>query len=287
MAKILKLTDNVNKIQDATSLTGGLNLSKGFKTEVIAKDEFGKELFRKSNILVAGGQRFVLEKVFNIDPNLSSNRITLNKIYSHENTETPITDLMPRREKAVCLFGIGIGGSELTMGSAVAPHNRNFNLYNQIPFRVVPLANDLSSVVKSQYYFRRSLPNNRVGYYLKRFATTPKINMLVNGVNFVPNQSTDNTYVGTADQLIQNQAVEIYLEFNLFISELDIREYFTVNEGLQHARINEISLFTGYQEAGVDWREYKDVECFSKLTFDNEPFTNPSKTVEVIYRIYL
>jgi hypothetical protein len=111
--------------------------------------------------------------------------------------------------------------------------------------------------------------------------------MLVNGVPFVPNQGTDNTYTGTADQLIQNQAVEIFLEFTLFISELDIREYFITTEGLQHARINEIALFTGYQEPGNDWREYKDVECFSKLTFDNEPFTNPSKTVEIIYRIYL
>jgi hypothetical protein len=257
-----------------------------YETEVIFKNKLGEELFRKSNIILVGGRRFTLEKLFNITPS-QGRGITLNNLFHVNEAEPELTGVGPRREKVVCLFGAGRGGSNLTFGSVKNPNAREYNLYDMVPMRYVDANDDLVADERSKYYLRVE-QGDKVAYYLKKFEIEPRIVMKVGDQDFVPDLS-DNSPVDATGDIIERQDVDCYVELQLKISADDIREYYRSTEGLEQARINELSLYVGYQPdhaTGV-WVDYLAVEAFSKLTFNNEPLDDETKELNIIYRIYI
>lgn len=315
MMKEMFLQENA-KIQDSLA-TGEVKVTSRksvslFDTEVIFEDGLGNELFRKKNILVVSGRRFVLEKLFNVGPantnggtNLAyPKNSTLN--VKHKNTVPVSTtnddNFGPRKEKIICLFGIGIGGAHPNIyGEVSAPDSVESELYEPIPFRVVEgvgnSSQDQGIKDLNQYYMRAEKDGN-THYYLKRFEDNGVQMYLKRGEeDYVPNPGEDNRPNFPNDGVAARQlpdSAEVYVELKLRISPEDARDYFLLRDEARKARFNELALYFGYQETYIDpetgveqWRDYDEVECFSKLTFNNEPLDQLEKELLITYRIYI
>jgi hypothetical protein len=284
----LDLTDRLS-MKDISNLNSKGELSSGLVGEVTARvPETGEILFKKHNTILIGGKTFVLAKLFNLD--ISGVRdITFNEQMGHNVNEDSYDYIGPRREKAICLFGVGVGGSGLTLGSVYSPNPRENALYEQIPFRYVDSSNDLSDEEKMKYYFRiEEAEKEKIAYYLKRFDSDPTLVRRAGTVDYVPSV-TDNQRVDNTGIVINRTAVDTYVEMVMTIGASDIREYFTANNDLSNARVNEIGLYAAYQpdtSNPATWKDYRGATLFSKITFNNEPLSNYSKSIEITYRIY-
>ena len=253
--------------------------------EVFFKNELGEVLFRKKNIILVPGRRFVLEKIFNVGPE-TSNRITLNSLFHVNESEPPYPGgTGPRREKSICLFGVGRGGSDLTFGSVINPASREYNLYDMVPFRYVPTSSDLDDITKAKYALKVT-EGSYYAYYLKHFETDPVLYMKADGVDYVVSLD-DNTRIDEHGEYIDRPDVEVYVDLELKITTEDIREFFIATETIDNARINELALYYAYKEDLGVWSDYYAIECFSKITFNNISFVELNKQMDIVYRIYI
>jgi len=259
-------------------------------------DQFGNLLQKKSNIILLGGRRFILEKLFNIeiDP---SRKVTLNQLYNTNTTES--TDVVPGplKKKEVALWGVGNGGSGLTFGDVNVPAEKEFNLYNQIPMRYVSIDNDLPDDVKKNYYLRVLYDNNGqivqdeadaqyIAYYLKKFEADPELVIKVGENTYYPNINEDNLPTDWSE-LVERKDVEMYIQLKLKLSVNDVREFYIETESIDNARINELAVYFGYQPDSIGYSDYNGIEDFSKLTFNNEPLDDETKELNIIYRFYI
>lgn len=257
-----------------------------YHTDVECRNELGELLFKKSNVILMGGRRFTLEKLFNIRKN---GKLTLNELLGVNQAEDEVVGDGPRREQAICLFGVGNGGSGITFGSTIDPKAKETNLYGLVPMRYVDATNDLDGDTKNKYYMRKEMPNGKIAYYLKKFETDPVIYMRYGDVDYAPNPE-DNIPTTNSTNIITSDEVDTYVEISLKISAEDVREWFNESGELEVAYINELALYFGYQDSKPTeetWADYLGVEAFSKLTFNNEPLDDESKELNIIYRIYI
>lgn len=270
-SKTIELSDNMPDFKDMKS-------GSFFHTEVECINEFGEVLFKKSNIILTGGRRFTLEKLFNVT---NTARLTLNEILG-VNVTSPTDNNGPRQDKMVCLFGIGNGGSGQALGDVYAPKNNESNLYNLLPFRLVN--NELDTATRLKYYMRRE-QGGQIAYYLKRFENEPALRMRQGDVNFVPSNQY-NTPPTLSGNSLGHDSVDTYVEMELKIDVQDVVESLQTMDG-RSAYINELGLYLGVQTAtGTGWREYSEVECFSKLTFNPIFLDEFSTELTIYYRIY-
>jgi len=276
------LTDSYNIEDSAKVMKPGYYL----RGEVFFTNELGELLFKKDNLILIGGKKFLLEKLFNITPN-SNQQMTLNKLFDVNTNEPTLVGVGPRRESSVCLFGVGDGGSGMTFGDVYTPHGKEYNLYNMLPMRYVSKTSDLDSVDKFKYYMKVT-NDTHYAYYLKRFETDPKLVLKVGQMDYVPSIN-DNNPISTVNEVLEREDVESYVELRLKISASDIREFFIENDNLDRARFNELALYTGYQPEHNSniWTDYLNVQCFSKLTFNNDPLDSVEKEVNILYRIHI
>lgn len=258
---------------------------KGFRTEIIATDEFGNELFRTENQTVLAGGMFVLEKLFNIRATLDVD--TINNIMGI-NSEDSNKPGVYTFDDIVCLWGIGCGGSGEAFGSVreVKYYEREIGQNGQsetqmIPFRLVKLP--LEGVDADKYYMRKQI-GEYYAYYAKGFEIDPFIKVLwkdgaegVDGSEVPPDvYNTDRT-----------DEIETFVELHLKITKYDVKEWFEYNGEVEKARINTIGLFLGRKyEVEPGRYDYTNVKLFSKLNFDNEPLVN-NKEINFTYRIFI
>lgn len=243
-----------------------------FRGVVEMTNELGEVLFKKSNLIVVPGRRFVLEKLFNIKSDVLFDNLREQMGIPSPVTENPELEKdMPLREKSVCLFGVGIGGAGLTFGQVYPPKFAQLKLNQPIPFRYVNTATDLTEAERKKYFLRHE-ENGNAAYYLKRFETKPELK--------IKRMETDLT----PDEVGGNEDYDIYVELKLKVSAEDVREYFDSKGDLGLSRINELCLVFGYQpnEDG----DYHGLETFSILSFNNEALDSTTKELNITYRIY-
>lgn len=266
--------------------TGIKKQNKTFRTSIDAVDQFGNVIFSKrQNNVVLNGSIYVLEKLLNVRSSLQV--ATLNDIMAINNTTTAFadTDKVPA-DHHVCLWGVGIGGAGDTIGSTktVNFYEREIgskgNSTEMVPFRVVDAA--LTGTDATTYFFKKSLTNNKLGYYLKTFSSDPSIKVLWNdGTN-----GADGTEV-TADvyNTDRTDTIEVFAEIILQLTKTDVREYFNTLGQIEKCRVNTIALCTGIKtEVSTGVYDYSNVKMFSKLNFNNEMLEN--KEITFRYRIY-
>ena len=205
----------------------------------------------------------LLNKPFTILPNS-----TLNQKYSLYQDEVPNSNEYPK----LGYIGIGNKGSsyEVTSTGYVLttpiPHSpRHASLYNQIPFLIRPIDDDISSTERAKYRLRVpiSLNNNTyIAYYLRTLdltSVTPvvQIRNVNNGVSttntftpttgdlapVAPNLNNINLNDPSGDYLVSTALVN----FTLSATDItNIREACQLLYGDQrYAVINEIALVTG------------------------------------------
>lgn len=280
--RFIDLNDNIGPKKDELKQ----QQNKTFRTSIDAIDQFGNVLFtRKQNNVVLGGSIYVLEKLLNVRSSLQA--ATLNDIMTINNTNPAFTatDTIPQNHY-MCLWGAGIGGSGDSIGSVKTVNfyereiGSNGNNAEMVPFRVVDSI--LTGTDATQYFFRKQMANNQYGYYLKAFQSTPTIKILWNdGVD-----GEDGTEV-TADVYNTNRtdAIEVFAEILLQLTQKDIREYFTMLGTIEKARVNTIALCCGIkQEISSGVYDYANVVMDTKLNFGNEMLEN--KDITFRYRIF-
>ena len=169
--KKLSFNDNMSKVVDEVEGVGGFK----FRGAVECRNELGEMLFEKDNLIVVPGRRFVLEKLFNIKSTLLFNSLRQLMNVAPQIDEDPTLEANgPLKAKAVCLFGVGIGGSGMTFGDVIDPKYTDLNLNQIIPLRLVDITNDLSATEKAHYYLR-VVQGDKVAYYLKKFEAPAEI----------------------------------------------------------------------------------------------------------------
>lgn len=247
------------------------------KTRVICKDEFGRVIFEEENQVVLGGSLFTVEKVWGLNSPLTIE--TLNNIMSIATSGPLVTS---NKDTFVCLFGVGTGGAGDTIKSVKDVKYYEREVFDMVPLRIPQ--DPLSSDDQKKYFFRRQLENSRTAHYLKKFETTPTINVLwKDGPEGEDGTMVEEGVHGTS----RTENIETFVEMHLKISKNDVKEYFEMNGNIDETRINSIGLFTGViSDIGEGKTDYKQVKLFSKLNIPNEALTL-RKDMDIYYRVYV
>ena len=104
---------------------------KGILYEEVT-DDYGQTILQKvnSNTVVIGGAILALEHL--TGATTCWKPATLNSIY---NINTELSATVSDLDSRICLFGIGIGGSDLKFGDIVDPQTKQRDILEPIPFR--------------------------------------------------------------------------------------------------------------------------------------------------------
>lgn len=212
----------------------------------------------QKSVMTAAGAQNALELNLGMTPNYDT-ATTLNKLYNVFPTVTPTVHPVER------YFGIGISGDMPTgkdnLMDPVEVSSTNLNLYGQIPFRLVPVEQDLTEAERDPYRIRviRTIKGQQyVAYYLKKFV------LLDNQVKFTkydPATQSDQPYVldpsqlqpkppaSTTDGEVTNLTQEITVSVDATMTILGSEIYEVINilygGDPRYAFISEIGLYTG------------------------------------------
>lgn len=238
----------------------------------------GELTHKESNELVLPGAIFLAEKLTNSDAPINAK--TINTELGIQVNETNPGYTGKRREHCICLYGVGTGGSGTNFNTVLPVHYNERVINGFIPLRRVQTSSDLSHVEREKYFMRK-VDNGYYEYYLKKFEIEPSIKIEYDEPG---NPSVTSQF----DTQPSSKVINTYMQFNIKISKYDVREYFkTKGGGIHNARINTLGLFFGYPETSGGVTEYKGVQLFSKLNFNNEPLDNETKELNIIYKIYI
>ena len=267
--------------------------SCGTKTRVMIKDsKTGKVLFDGHNTTVLGGRLHLLEKSFGITPDITQH-LTLNTIMGIEHSETNRV-FQNKIDRDAIYFMAGKGASSVAVpGKIFSPKNYETKLYDAIPFRMVPVSNDLSASEQEQYRLRKIVSYGGVdyaAYYAKRF-DAGVINLEYNDASYTPLES-DTVPVDENDSShrLAGGSVLAYIQFTLTITEEELKEYFRITNGsLSGAVMNEIGLVLGADLANSldnNRKELSNAELFAKIVSSNVAMDSDSVSRIVEYRVY-
>ena len=273
----------------------GLDFGSGLgtATRVIVKDENGKILFSGHNTTVLPGRIALLEEMFGIERN-AQQHLTLNTILGipHSETSTVLNDSTKKRQTLWFMAGNGAASKEV-QGKYYSPKNYETKLYDAIPFRMVPVSNDLSASEQEQYRLRKIVSYGGVdyaAYYAKRF-DAGVINLEYNDASYSPLES-DTVPVDENDSShrLAGGSVLAYIQFTLTITEEELKEYFRITNGsLSGAVMNEIGLVLGADLANSldnNRKELSNAELFAKIVSSNVAMDSDSVSRIVEYRVY-
>lgn len=261
-------------IEDGASINDGSKYgANARRTEIIFKDPVtGEEFLRVENKVVISGAQFTACKHFDLAPvvDLPSYNKSLGldqSVYG----QTPIN--VPK----ICLFGCGIDGCG-TENSQVYPvdYGGRIKPNSLIPFRYQLTNNDISSELRKSY-FGRKVANGRIAYYFKAFDSVPTLHM-----RYIDGTPIDSNLYDSTNP----KEKETYVEILLKITKQDFREYFTVTTGIESAKINNISLMSGWYKEADGFKWYQDIIPITQLNIPNEPLIDPTKGIDIIYHIY-
>lgn len=145
------------------------------------------------------GSKNALENNLGVTPKYDTST-TINSLYNVFPTLTPSTGRVTEQ-----YFGIGIGGDYSSgvdnLLNAQELSSTNMNLYKQIPFRAVPLENDLTGAEQAQYRIRsvQSINGQQFAlYYLKKIVLS---DAQVQFAKYDPNTGSDQPYTLDPSQL--------------------------------------------------------------------------------------
>ena len=264
----------------------------GSYTDVIIR-EGNRILSHTHNSTVLGGRLALLERSFGVVPDMT-NHLTLNSMMGieHSRTTDVLTNMLARK---TAYFMAGDGAASTAVpGKIYEPHNYETKLYHGIPFRLVPVANDLSAADQSQYRLRRVETHNGsdyYAYYAKRF--DPGVVFLeYNDATFNPIESdTVPVDEDDASHRLAGGSVLAYNQFTLTIEAVELKEYFNVVKGsLDGASMSEIGLVYGADlpnELDSNKRnELAAAELFAKVTSSAVAMDEEGNQRVVEYRVY-
>lgn len=246
------------------------------KTDIqIINPANGELLFRGRNKVIIPGSVYTACKHFNIFPSVKlptyNTALGLDDIQSLTDSE--------ENASLVCLFCMGIDGCGPESSQVYdVNYTKWINPDNLIPFRYQISDNDLSDSMREKYFGRKTIAaTDRIAYYFKAFDMQPTLHM-----QYIDGTPVDEN-VFISDNLLD---AETYIELKLSVTKEDFRDYFIATTGINDAKVNTISLLTGYPKIVNGYKTYQGVRPLTKLNFPNESLIDLTKGIDIIYHIY-
>jgi hypothetical protein len=243
------------------------------KTEVIYYIEGTDiELTRNYNKVILPGAGFTARAHFNI--NVPEITPTYNSVLGLENTvsETPIVGA-----EKVYLFCVGTDGCGEQPSQV---YNVDYGKWIQpgslVPFRMPLLANDLDDTSREKYFGRRVI-DSRAAYYFKSFETEPEWKQ-----QYIDGTPIDSTVYDST----KTDEIESFVVLRLKITKQDCREFFINTTGINDAKVNTLSLCTGWAKVIDGKIYYQDIRPLTKLNIPNEALIDTTKGIDIVYHIY-
>lgn len=182
----------------------------------------------------------------------------------------------------ICGAMIGNEGAGDTYNTVRPVVRGNRTVPGPIPFRVVPVAADLTGTERSQYFLRRVL-GEYVYYYGKRFDSDPIITVAYEDGTPVP------TNVG--DLIDNNRYIRVYTTYRFTAGRNDVREYFKITQGSTlRSLVNSVGLVTGYPGVSADGTgsaEYFNVRGLTAMNMENQDLKDSESMISFIYRLFV
>ena len=181
-------------------------------------------------------------------------------------------------KEKVYLFCVGTDGCG-TENSDIYTVNYNKWLApdDMVPFRYVPVAEDISADDRTIYY-GRLVKNGMVSYYFKTFE---------NSIPTLHQKYSDGTVVtSNVYDLNKTDEISTYVELKLKVGEDDCKEWFNSTVGINNAKINTICLCTAWPKVINGQIYYQDIRPLTKYNMSNENLIELSKGLDITYHIY-
>ena len=252
------------------------------------------------NKTVLAGSAFVLYKLFNLDKSFLSFTPTYDKALGLINASPDSDALTNESERAICGFCVGQGGAGTDIADVFTVKYASWiTPDNIIPFRY-PLQN-VDDVDENIYKGKRplTLADGRQvnAYYFKTFSNTPILSQ-----NYVSSvgMTADTISAETVYQSnMTDSEVRSFVELHLKVTSEDCREFFISHAGLESAKINQISLVTGWKKkvsvnklnsvGAMQTAEYDYLQCvrpFSVANIPNEILSDRLKSISIVYTLF-
>lgn len=245
------------------------------KTKVqVINDINGEVVFEGPNKFIIAGSSYTAQNHF---PNLiiPTHTRTYNDALGLDNTRA----INGIRDDRILLFSIG------TDGCGVDQHQVKDVQYSKwcdptklIPFRYVDA--NLDDVPRDMYFGRKDMAtiNGKIAYYFKKFDSEPQ---------WIQRYVSDKLPVGSnVYDSARTDEIESFVELRFKVSKDDCKQFFDATLGLQHSKINTVSLLTAYEEEINGQIYYQNIRPITKINFPNEPLFDLNKGLVIIYHIY-
>lgn len=222
------------------------------------------------NLVVVGGAVMALEAITGATASWKPS--TLNEIHSVEATASGAPKL--------ALFGVGTGGANLDFGSVIEPSVKQRDIISPVPLRY---GTALSGDESGKYFMKTTNPDmdGTYSWYLKEFSKTPIIKSCWKDAVSPDEDGTE--ILSDIYNSEKSEGIESFIELEINLNTLDVREYFEATGELSTARYNTFGFYTGSKNA--EGTEYADVRLYSVITFNNRDLSLPTQS-QFVYRIY-
>lgn len=269
----------------------------GKRNRVIFKDPItGESLLEVHNKVVISGSQKTACDHFDIDPWVAlptyNTSLGLDNAKAFTNfSDIPDDPVTSKRQRSrITLFCCGTGGCgsetsqvyDVKYTDRIAPENL-------IPFKYQLIAdNDLDAEARGKYFGKKT-SSNYYAYYFKEFEGTE-----TKQTPYMRYEDGTNIDENLYSSSISMDA-ETYVELNLQITKDDFRDYFiaTSTNGINDAKINQISLCTAWREKELDssgnatgYYVYQDIIPMTLLNIPNEPLIDLTKGIDITYQVF-
>jgi hypothetical protein len=308
-----ELKKQASSFNDKVDIKGIITIGKGKHYECI-KDAFGKLIrvpviddivYQGHNIIVIGGNQYVLCKLANLPFTVTNNNHPdpISNIYpgflqslgqynlDQKTRHTP--DLSDQNININPLhfinsFSVGFGGSTESNLVAKDVNYDNRVLYQAIPFRYTTAERTTDEMLKYGGVATLDGTTNARAYYLKKFDSDWQIYH-----RFKDNGDEDGTLASdTIYDTISGNGIDIetYGEVELSINAFEVREYFNSFITQEPPRINEIGLVASYWDNAAN--DFLDSQLITHLAFPSKVLGSIGQSISkdeffISYRLYL
>lgn len=241
----------------------------------------GKVVFTRTlhdhNDLLVTGAVFLSEKANNMRSTFKTTPLDIS-LGVHAADQVEVSTKTIGYEKIGGIM-VGDGGAGDTYNTVYKVNRAALSVPGPVPFRVVPVENDLSATDREKY-FLRVVKGEYAYYYGKKFDIDPEIGVMFEDGTVVPVDV--NTQV-------PDKFIKVFTKYRAVIDQRDIREYFKYTEGSTlRSLINSVGLITGYPLPDKDGNEeYFNVRGMTTFNMENQELKDSESTITFIYRLFI
>lgn len=248
------------------------------KTDIqIFNSDTGELIFRGSNKIILPGAGFTARAHFELDPATGGGTEVTPNYNTALGLDSTVSGASSTDIQKCFLFSVGTDGCGIENSQVYSESYAHWcPPASLVPFKYQLKNNDLTDALRTEYFGRKET-TDRFVYYFKAFDAPP---VLIQ--QFTDGTSIDSNVYDTT----KTEDVESYVEILLKITKDDCKDFFINTTGINSARINTISLLTGWAQTINGYTYYQDIRPLTKLNIPNEPLIDMNKGIDIVYHIY-